>query len=161
MELKFKEWLLTEGGFDDSGSDWFYGSYLLPSDAFDWSYAWPYPADFYFLQSRWEKERKQGRKFHGLDLDNVLATKYTAIQSITMPEDASKEGFWQHREEVRDDWKVDFDAKIELMGIRKDASGRPAVLSVSNDLLDKKKELDARFGKIEPWKPCDKPSELP
>jgi hypothetical protein len=159
MELKFKEWLLNEDGFDDSGSDWFYGSYLRPSDAFDWSYAWPYPGDFYFLQSRWRNEREEGRKFHGLDLDKVLATKFVSIQSNTMPDD--KPGFWVHSEKERPDWTVVTHPEVELIGIQKDPNGRPAVLSVSNDLLDKKKELDARFGKIEPWKPMDKPKELP
>lgn len=145
--MRFKEFLLNEGGFDDSGSDWFYGSMLLPSDAPDWTYAQPYPGDFKFLQSRWEKERKQGRKFHNLDLDGVLNTKFVGVYSNTMPEPG--EGGWKHRPDTRPNLKIDFDAPMELQGHKKRADVY-SVLTKSNDLLDMKEKLNKTFGKFEP-----------
>ena len=78
MKLTFKEWLahkgqqLQEAGFDDSGSNWFHGSYLLPSDAFDWQYAYPSPPDYYLMQARWEGDRKIGRKFINMDVEPII-----------------------------------------------------------------------------------------
>lgn len=145
--MRFKEFLLSEAGFDDSGSDWFYGSMLLPSDAFDWTYAQPYPADFKFLQSRWEREREQGRKFHNLNLDSALKTKFVGVYSNTMP-DADGPG-WKNKPDSRDNIRVDWDAPMELTGHRKRADVSN-VLTVSNNLLDLKEKLNKTFGKFEP-----------
>lgn len=145
--MRFKEFLLLEFGFADSGSDWFYGNYLYPSDAFDWEDAVHEPPDFKFLQSRWEREKKQGRKFYNLDVDKVLKTKFTSVYSNTMPEIG--DGFWKHRPDNRPNLKIDFDAEIKLHGMRTSADS-PDVLGTSNNLIDKKAELNKLFGKFEP-----------
>lgn len=151
--MRFIEFLLNEDGFDDSGSDWFYGSVLLPSDAPDWAYARPHPADFKFLQSRWERERKMGRKFHNLDLDDTLNTKFISVYSNTMPD--AGDGFWKHKPDSRPNLKVDFNAPMDLHGHRKTADVANK-LTKSNNLLDLKEKLDKLFGKFEP-----KPHEIP
>jgi hypothetical protein len=145
--MRFKEFLLNEDGFSDSGSDWFFGNYLRPSDAFDWQYAQPHPADFLLVQSRWEKERKQGRKFHNMNLDGVLKTKFTSVYSNTMP-DVGK-GFWKHKPDTRPNVTVDTDAKMELKSYNKNYKSTK-ILTKSNDLVDKTDHLNKTFGHFEP-----------
>jgi hypothetical protein len=145
--MKFKEFLLLEFGFSDSGSDWFYGNSLYPSDAFDWEDAVHEPPDFKFLQSRWKREHKQGRKFHNIDLDKALNTKFVSVYSNTMP--GVGPGGWRHKPDKRPNVRVDFDADMKLHGIRKSAES-PDVLSKSNNLIDKKDQLNKLFGKFEP-----------
>lgn len=155
--MRFKEFLLNEAGFSDSGSDWFYGNALLPSDAGDWAYAQPYPADFTILKSRWQKERDQwGRKFHNLDLDSVLKTKYMSVYSNTMPDVGN--GFWKHAPDKRPNLKIDTDTKLQLTGIRKRADVS-SVLYKSNDLIDDTNKLNTLFGKFEP-SPHDLPTNF-
>jgi hypothetical protein len=149
--MRFKEFLLVEFGFSDSGSDWFYGSYLYPSDAFDWEDAVHAPPDFKFLKSRWERERKLGRKFYNLDIDKVLASKFTSVYSNTMPE--AGEGQWKHRPDTRPNLTVDADARLDLHGIRKTAES-PFKLSKSNNLIDNTDKLNKMFGKFEPKYPA-------
>lgn len=141
----FKEWLsgkiLMEGGFADSGSDWFFGNYLLPSDAFDWQYAWPYPSDYFFLQSRWKKDRIAGRKFINMDIDPVLNDKFIDIKSNTMPDERP----WKHRPDDRPNLTINHDAKLMLMGIGKNSTDINKLVK-SNDLLDKTEDLNKKFG---------------
>jgi hypothetical protein len=147
MIMRFKEFLVLEFGFSDSGSDWFYGNYLYPSDAFDWPYTFSEPADFKFLQRRWQNERKEGRKFHNLDVADTLDTKFVSVYSNTMPE--AGDGFWKHKPDNRPNVTVDRNAPMKLQGHRKSAD-RPHVLTKSNNLIDKKSELNQLFGKFEP-----------
>jgi hypothetical protein len=149
--MTFKQFLLLEFGFSDSGSDWFYGNYLYPSDAFDWEDAAHEPPDFKFLQSRWKRERKQGRKFHNLDVDKVLKTKFVSVYSNTMPE--TRGGGWKHKPDKRSNLRVDFDAELKLHGLRKSADS-PDLLGKANNLIDKKEELDRLFGPFEPKYPA-------
>lgn len=148
--MRFKDFLFLEFGFSDAGSDWFYGNYLYPSDAFDWPYAVTEPADYKFLQSRWEKEKKQGRKFHNLDVDKTIDQKFTSVYSNTMPE--AGHGFWKHSSKERPNLTIDNDAPMKLQGHRKQAD-KPHVLTKSNNLIDKKADLDRLFGKFEPRYP--------
>src|SRR5688572_22563551 len=156
--LKFREWLqekeklLAEGGFDDGGSDWFYGAYLYPSDAFDWQYAYLYPGDYLFLQKRWKGDRTQGRKFYNMDIDPIITQKFTTLQSNTMPGEG--QGFWKHRQDDRPNVTVIDDAQPELIGYGKTAE-RINKLVVSNDLLDKTEELNRKFGKFTPKYPLE------
>lgn len=143
--MNFKEWLVINEDGGDDDSDWFYGSYLRPSDAFDWPDAWPYPADFMFLQSRWKKERALGRKFYNIDLDDVLKTKYISIYSNTMP----NEGWWVNKEDSGPNLTVDFDAKLELRGVSKSADVADVLWKI-NPVVDKTKELNKLFGNFEP-----------
>jgi hypothetical protein len=140
--MRLKTYLLNEAGAD-SGSDWFYGNMLLPSDAFDWQYAQPYPSDFLLLQSRWKKEKIQGRKFHNLDLKNVLKTKFTSIYSNTMPD-----GPWKHQADIRPNLTIDNNAKLEVRGINKSASA-DTILYKTNPMIDKSDDLDRLFQKFE------------
>jgi hypothetical protein len=146
--MGFKEWILLE--FDDSGSDWFYGSFLRPSDAGDWPYAWSAPQDFVFLQSRWDQERDMGRKLHGIDLDKELARDFVTTSSPTMPDGG--DGFWKHNNKERPNIKVHHTPTMDLHGVRTkgDVSKK---LSISNDLLDKKSELNRIFGDFKPKYP--------
>jgi len=148
--MRFKEFLLLEFGLADSGSDWFYGSFLLPSDAFDCEDAIHEPPDFKFLQSRWKRERKAGRKFHNLDLDKVLATKFVSIDSPTMPE--AGEGGWKNRPDRRPNLRVDNDTKMKLIGTKKRGADPAAFLGKEhiNDGIDLKDRLNKLFGRFEP-----------
>lgn len=149
MNISFKEWLvnnekqLVEAGFNDSGSDWFFGSYLYPSDAFDFQYAYPYPQDYLFLKSRWKGDRELGRKFINMDIEPILNQKFVTLKSNTMPDEQS----WVHKPDNRSNVTVDKDAWIGLMGIGKHSNDINKLV-VSNDLLDKKAELDRLFGKF-------------
>lgn len=146
--MRFKEFLILESGNSDEGSDWFYGSSLYPSDAYDWEPAFSSPADFVFLQSRWQKERDDwGRKFYNLDVQDTMKKKYTSISSNTMPKTDS--GFWRHSKKDRPNIEIENDADMHLIGHGKTAK-IPSVLYKSNDLLDKTKELNRIFGKFEP-----------
>lgn len=136
---------LHEAGFSDAGSDWFYGASLLPSDAFDWEDAAHEPPDFKFLQSRWKRESRAGRKFHNIDLGGVLKTKFVGVYSNNMP---SADGVWKHSED-RPNLRIDPDAEMRLQGVRRSAD-EPNLLRKHNDLLDKKKELDRLFGEFKP-----------
>lgn len=142
--MGFKEWLLLEDGFADAGSDWFYGNMLLPSDAFDWQYAQPHPADFKFLQARWDRERDLGRKFHNLDLDGVLKTKFIAVHSETMPD-----GEWKHKPDNRPNLTIDNNADLELRGYG-NHSKHINKLTICNHLLDMKDKLNHLFGEFKP-----------
>ena len=144
--MRFKEFLILESGAGDSGSDWFYGNSTYPSDAFDWPDQWKYPSDFLFLQSRWKRERDEwGRKFYGLDPQSTIDTKFTSIESITMPGNDK----WKHRKNKRKNLKINNDAKLQLTGISK-TSNVDAVLWKSNNLLDQTDKLNKVFGKFEP-----------
>lgn len=149
MKLSFKEWLihkeqqLHEAGFDDSGSNWFFGSYLLPSDAFDWQYAYPYPQDYLFLQSRWEGDRKMGRKFINMDIDPIIKQNFVTLKSNTMPGEES----WVHRPDNRPNVTVDKNAWIGMIGIGKRSDDINKLVH-ANDLLDKTKELNQTFGEF-------------
>lgn len=149
---EFKEWLnrklLSEAGFNDSGSDWFFGGYLYPSDAFDWQYAQPHPGDYFLLQSRWKGDREFGRKFINMDIDPVIKQKFTALHSLTMP-GGDGAGFWQHKNDERPNVEVVQDAKLFLMD-RGKKSDDIQKLVLSNNLLDKKEELNKLFGKFTP-----------
>lgn len=146
--MRFKDFLLVESGFGDSGSDWFYGGSLYPSDAFDWADTCQHPGDFLLLQKRWEKEKNLWkRKFHNIKLDDVLKTKYTSIRSNTMPDAA--DGFWKHRKSDRPNVVVDFDAKMQIVGYGKTADNSKLLKPVTSD-FDKTKELNRLFGKFEP-----------
>ncbi len=148
----FKEWImLQEAGFDDSGSNWFFGSYLYPSDAFDWQYCQAYPGDYLFMQSRWEGDREQGRKFINMDIDPIINQKFTSIQSLTMP-GGDGSGSWTHSSDDRPNLKIVNDAKLFLMDRGKKSDDIQALV-VSNDLLDKKEELNKLFGKFVPKYP--------
>lgn len=142
--MRFKEFLLLESG--DSGSDWFYGNSVYPSDAFDWPDQWSYPADFVFLQSRWKRERDEwGRKFHGLDPQSTIDNKFVSVQSVTMPNNDK----WIHSKKERKNLEVNHNAKMQLMGVKKN-SNVSAVLSKKNNLLDRTDELNKLFGKFTP-----------
>jgi hypothetical protein len=148
--MRFKEFLLLEFGFSDSGSDWFYGSSLYPSDAFDWEDTFHEPQDFKLLQSRWKREKALGRKFHNLDVQKTLDTKFTSVYSNTMPD--TDDGFWKHRADDRPNLTIDSDAPLELRGFGK-THKHVNILTKSNNLLDRKKELNQLFGKFEPKYP--------
>lgn len=152
MKMSFKEWLfhterqqLMEAGFDDSGSNWFFGSYLLPSDAFDFQYAYPYPQDYLFLQARWKGDREFGRKFINMDIDPIINQKFVTLKSNTMPNEES----WVHRPDDRPNVTVDRDAWLGMIGIGKKSSDINKLVR-SNDLLDLKDKLNNLFGKFTP-----------
>ncbi len=150
--MRFKEFLMMEdsGGSShgDSGSDWFFGNSIYPSDALDWIYDISHPNNFLFLKSRWKKERDDwGRKFHNIDVEDTIRKKFTSVSSNTMPESGS--GFWRHSNSDRPNVDVDTDAKLELVGLRKTADV-PSVLHKVNPLIDKTDELNKLFGKFEP-----------
>lgn len=145
MQISFKKWLLNEAGFDDSGSDWFFGNYLLPSDAFDWPYAYSSPSDFLFLKSRWEGDRKQGRKFINIDLDSTLKTKFVTLKSNTMPNEEN----WIHKKDDRPNITVDNNAWFGLIGIGEKSDNVNKLVKL-NDLLDMTDELNQTFGKFTP-----------
>ena len=155
--LRFKEWLqeneklLAEGGFGDEGSDWFYGAYLYPSDAFDWQHAYPYPGDYLFLQNRWKGDRTQGRKFYNMDIDPIIHQKFVTLQSNTMPGEG--QGFWQHHKDNRPNVSV-VDSKLELIGYGKTADNINKLVA-SNDLLDMTDELNKKFGQFTPKYPLE------
>lgn len=144
--MRFKEFLLNEAGFSDSGSDWFYGNYLYPSDAFDWEDSIHEPPDFKFVQARWDKEAKMGRKFHNIDLPSVKNTKFVGVYSNTMPE--AGDGSWQHRADDRPNLKIDADADIKVQGVRRNAETPD--YPTANNLVDLTDRLNALFGKFEP-----------
>lgn len=144
--MRFKDFLITEAGFSDSGSDWFYGNYLYPSDAFDWEDAIHEPQDFKFVQSRWDKEHKMGRKFHNIDLPKVTGTKFVGVYSNTMP-DAGDEP-WKHKPDGRPNLRIDTDADVKVQGIRKKAD-KPD-FPTANNLVDLTDRLNKLFGKFEP-----------
>ncbi len=151
--MKFREWLITESG-DDSGSDWFYGNSIYPTDAGDWTYDYPHPSDFALLQGRWKQERDLwGRKFHGFNPQTTIGAKFTSVYSNTMP-DASDKG-WKHSDKERPNLTIDKNAKLELHAIRKKAD-IGSVINKVNDLIDKTDDLNRIFGKFEP-----SPHELP
>lgn len=143
----FKEWInnkiFLEGGFEDSGSDWFFGNYLYPTDAHDWSYARQYPADYFFLQSRWKKDVKNGRKFINMNIEPTLKDKYIDIKSNTMPDEKP----WVHKSDDKPNLSVDYDAKLMMMGIGKNSTDINKLVKCNN-LLDKTDQLNKLFGKF-------------
>lgn len=143
--MRFKEFLLMEAGFSDSGSDWFFGNYLYPSDAFDWADTIPFPQDFVLLRNRWKKDREAGRKFHNIDVDGVLNTNFVSVSSNTMPD--VSDGFWKHKPDTRPNLKIEKKKELDFLGVGKSASVSK-VLTKSNNLIDKTAELDKMFGKI-------------
>jgi len=151
MGMSFKEWLakkekvLSEAGFDDSGSDWFFGSYLYPTDAFDWQYAQPYPGDYLFLQSRWKMDREAGRKFINMDIDPIINQHFTTIKSNTMP--GEKEEFWTHRPDSRPNLIIDNKAELFLRGYGQRADDIIQKI-IGPDQSIKTNELNRMFGKI-------------
>ena len=142
--MKFREFLILEA--DDSGSDWFYGNSVYPSDAFDWPDQFVDPANFIFLQNRWKKERDEwGRKFYGLDPSTTINNKFISVYSKTMPNNDK----WKHSNKERPNIVIDKDAKLELQGIRSRAK-ISKILWKGNNLIDKTEELNKRFGKFNP-----------
>ena len=151
--MRFKQFIISESGgssssHGDTGSDWFYGNSLYPSDAYDAPEDFSKPNHFAFLQVRWQKERDEwGRKFYNIDVADTLKKKFTSLASKTMPDPDG--GFWKHSENERPNVEINNDAKMQLLGHGK--TGKiPSVLHVSNDLLDKTDELNRIFGKFIP-----------
>lgn len=147
--MKFKDFILNEAGFSDSGSDWFYGNYLYPSDAFDWEDAVVEPQDFRFVQKRWDKESKFGRKFHNIDLKKVVKTKFTSVYSNTMPEPG--DGFWINKSDNRPNVRIDNDAQLVVQSDRKKAD--VPQYPVANNQVDLTKDLNRLFGDFSPAYP--------
>lgn len=146
--MRFKEFLMLEHEIDDSGSDWFYGNSLYPSDAYDWKHDANEPISFALLQGRWKKERDEwGRKFYNIDVQDTLDKKFTSIYSNTMP--SPDGGFWRHSDKERPNIEVDNDASMKVIGQGKTAK-IAAVLYKCNPLLDKTEELNQIFGEFKP-----------
>lgn len=78
--MTFKEFLLTEEGGGGHGSDFFYGLQLYPSDAGDYAWANDEPSELYFLQRRWQNEKKQGRKFHNINEPEFQKVGFISVQ---------------------------------------------------------------------------------
>jgi len=89
----FKEWLLKEDIANDLAAD---GDLMHPTNAGDAMYAFSEPVEFSWLQWKWGQERKQGRKFINIDIDEFDKKGFIAIQSNDMPD--TSPGFWQHKE---------------------------------------------------------------
>jgi len=138
--MQFKKWLLlNEAGFEGGGEEWFFGNLLLPSDAFDWQYAHPFPSDFFLMKKRWKKDREHGRKFINIDLEDVLNTKFTSIHSRQLPDNER----WTHKPDGGPILDVDFNADI-----------RPVLKApdkwLTNKDFDRNDELNSKFGKFTP-----------
>lgn len=149
--ITFREWLvnheikLHEAGFEDSGGEWFFGNYLMPSDAFDFQYAYPYPSDYFFLGSRWKMDRKMGRKFINMDIDPIINQPIVNIKSNTMPGDES----WEHKTDNRPNVTIEKNPWYGMIGIGSKTDDINKLVR-ANDLLDLKDKLNNLFGKFEP-----------
>lgn len=148
--MRFKAWLLTEDLAADAGSHWFYGSQLLPSDAYDWAQSYPEPSELKFLMARWGKEKELGRKFHNLNLPVIRQQKFTSVYSNTMPDGGG--GFWKHNPKDRPNLRIDRDADLKLQGhrVRADIAN---VLWKPNPMIDDTEKLDRLFGEFKPKYP--------
>lgn len=94
IPLNFKEWLLKE---DVEYQGDLTGDLFIPTNADDYSYSNSDPGDLWWLQWKWDQERKHGRKFIGIDLDAFEKIKYLSLKSNTLPNNLS----WKHREDNR------------------------------------------------------------
>lgn len=147
IRMTFKEFLLREDLNADPGSSWFYGNQLLPSDAYDGAESFAEPAEMKFLQTRWNLEKKLGRKFDNIDLKNWEGRKFTSVYSNTMPD--CGDGFWKHDPTERPNLRIDHDAQLELQGhrVRADIAN---ILWKINPMIDKEDELNRIFGEFKP-----------
>ena len=145
--MKFKEWLLTEDLSADSGSNWFYGNQLLPSDAYDGSQSFKEPAEMKFLQRRWTLEKGLGRKFYNIPVDDFEKKKFTSVYSSSMPD--TGDGFWQHKPDKASNLKIDTNAKLEIQGHRKHADIANILWKI-NPMINKEEELNRLFGEFKP-----------
>jgi hypothetical protein len=159
--MTFKKWLIKEeasGG--DTGSSFFYGLQLYPTDAFDFTPASSHPAEHWFLQSRWETERKDGRKFHNIDEPEFQRRGYVSVSSSDLPGAGS--GFWKHKANNKSYLKVHKEESPTIMAISKSGLEKNAKLTTVNDPLiidvdkifgdkgtGKPQQLSASFDK--PW----------
>lgn len=134
----FREWLLTE-----ADSSEFFQDVLTPSNADSWSAAVTSPVEMKQLKYRWGKEKKEGRKFHNIDLDSISKIKYLDMQSRSMPD--AGPGFWTHR---ADDGRPDVvgveDSDLDLYGIAPNSKSRNVLHTSISKHIDY--GLDKKFG---------------
>lgn len=129
--MTFKEFLIMESG-GDSGSDFFYGLQLLPSDAFDFTPASSFPAELQLLKNRWKTEKEQGRKFTNIDYDKFQGLGFTSVESSDAP--GTNPGFWRHRPDRGSSLKVNHHQKLQSIGIGKNSKAE--LLAKCNKIFD-------------------------
>ena len=112
--LSFREFLLLEDIGQDSES---FGDVLHPSSAGDYMYAVSDPIEFWWLQWRWEHDKKIGRKFHGLDPESIQKVPYVTLQSTDMPDLSDKP--WKHKKGNNPSQKVEKVHRLSIRGFGK------------------------------------------
>lgn len=139
--MTFKEWLISEAGGPDGGSNFFYGLQLYPSDAFDYVYSTNNPPEHYFLQKRWELEREEGRKFHNINEPEFQKIGYVSVKS-NMPD--ADGGFWQHQaDQAGGSTKPVYHRHLENLAFGKNSKDIKKLNHVNPPL---KLDLDGLFG---------------
>lgn len=119
--MRFKHWLLTED-FKATDSD-ATGDALYPTNAGDYAVAADNPLEHWWLQKKWDQEKKQGRQFYNIDQDEFLNRGYTAIQSLTMPDKR-----WRHKPDRKADVKIVQVKDLQQIGVAKDSKSRNPVM---------------------------------
>lgn len=150
LSMKFKEFMLMEdgGGGGGEGEGDFFGNYLYPSDAFDWSDFIGNPQAIAFIEKRWKRDHDSGRKFHNIDYDGVQNTRFDAVHSETMPDGEKK---WVHEPDSRPNLKVSR-GKMRFLGVGKTADMH-VELTKEMPHLDRTSEFNKLFGEFKPKYP--------
>lgn len=112
--MRFKHWLLTED-FHASDSD-LTGDAMLPTNAGDYAYANNSPVEHNWLQWKWDQEKKQGRSFHNIDVDEFIKRGYVSVQSMSMPDKR-----WRHRNDSSPNLAVMPSEDLTQIGVGKDS----------------------------------------
>ncbi len=147
--MRFRDFLLMEdGGGEGGGEGDFFGNYLYPSDAFDWSDFIGSPQDIAFIEKRWKRDHDSGRKFYNIDYEGVQRMAFTSVHSETMPDGEKK---WVHKPDSRPNLKVST-GKMKFLGIGKSADMQ-GQLTKKMPGLDKSAEFNKLFGEFVPKYP--------
>ena len=97
----FKDWLLNEDGFGDSGGNsW---DLLYPTRAGDYTRISSSPLDHFFLQWKWRRGEELGRVLHNIDNDEFQERGYVSLSS-SIPDE--KDEFWKHKEDKSNEGSI-------------------------------------------------------
>lgn len=134
----FKHWLLKESIAADNET---FGDVQYVSQPSDYPYSTSDPNEFYWLKWRWKMDRRIGRPFHNIDVDDFERRKFISVGSADMPD--AGDGFSKHKPSNRPSQVVKTHDTLGML----DGTNSKNLKSVSSPkYLSIDGELEQRFG---------------
>jgi hypothetical protein len=121
--MRFRDWILNED-FNATSSD-LTGDLFYPTNAGDYPYVTNKPVEHWWLQWKWDQEKRQGRKFYNIDQEEFDKRGYVSLQSKTMPDKK-----WTHKPDSRSNVETIKTPDLIQIGVGKDSNDIKKLVSV-------------------------------